>query len=270
MNKRGIETLHAAQLFAARFGFLTRDLFFEYLCLKGRSQQYAQWKSLVDHGWFEKASSDGQVLYLTRKSRKALGAGCVPARSLNYINHDSMTGAFLLSMNRTGLVLRSWTDTDLMRAPSDAIQVLGVERFAKYPDLILDIRTDREFLRVAVEIEKTRKSRNRYSQVALSYRLMPRIDLVIFGCDSEAIIMEVGRAFQGSTFQKAKKFPGTFLLKDFFENGFSARFLFQEREFQFAEFLRAATRLSGLEFPARPDKSSEKFLSSKVEKSEAA
>lgn len=270
MRKKDIETLRKTQHFAARFGFITRELFFEYLCRKGRSQQYAQWKALVDDGWFTKSTHDGRVLYLSRKSRKILGAGCVPSRSLMYVDHDSLMGAFLLSLNRTGLILRAWTEADLTRAPGDAHRLLGADRFAKIPDLILDLRAHHGFLRVAVEIEKTRKSRNRYSQIALSYRLMPRVDLVIFGCDSEATVMEVRRAFQGEAFLRAKKFPGTFLLKDFAESEFAARFQFQDRDFEIGEFLRAATRLDDLEFPTRADKLPEEIQHSKTEKSEAA
>lgn len=270
MKRKDVNPLRKAQAFAARFGFITRELFFDYLCHKGRSQQYAQWKALVDDGWFMRSSRDERVLYLSRKSRKLLGAGCVPSRALMYVDHDSLMGAFLFSMDRTGLILRSWTEAELTRSPGDAQRLLGAERFAKFPDLILDLRTDRGFLRVAVEIEKTRKSRNRYTQIALSYRFMPRIDLVIFGCDSDAIAKEVQGAFAGEAFRKAKKFPATFLLNDFTEDEFATRLQFQEREFQFGEFLRAATRLSDLELPARSDEQPEEVRSAKNQISESA
>lgn len=270
MKRKDIESLRKAQAFAARFGFITRELFFDYLCCKGRSQQYAQWKALVDDGWFMRSTRDARVLYLSRKSRQILGVGCVPSRALMYVDHDSLMGAFLLRMNETGLILRAWTEADLTRSIGDAQSILGADRFAKFPDLILDLRTDRGFLRVAVEIEKTRKSRNRYSQIALSYRFMPRIDLVIFGCDSEAIALEVRRAFQGEAFKRAKKFPGTFLLKDFEEREFVAHFQFQDQEFQFGEFLRAATRLSDLEFPIRSDWPSDEVRPPKNQESEIA
>lgn len=173
-------------------------------------------------------------------------------------------------MNRTGLVLRAWTEADLTRAPWEACQILGTDRFSKIPDLILDLRTDRGFLRVAVEIEKTRKSRNRYAQIGLSYLNMPKIDLVIFGCESKAIIAETRRAFLGETFQKAQKIPGTFLLKDFAENEYSARFQFQDRDFQFAEFIRAATRLDDLKLPSGPDDKPDQIRHSKNRETEAA
>lgn len=268
MRQKDTATLKEAQVFAARFGFITQEIFFHYMCPKGRSQQYFHWKALVDEGWFIRSTRDARVLYLSRKSRKALGAGCIPARSLTYIDHDGQTGAFFLSLNWTGLVLKSWTEADLTRAPWEAYQILGTDRFSKIPDLILDLRTDRGFLRVAVEIEKTRKSRSRYAQIATSYLNMPRIDLVIFGCESEVILTEVRRAFRGESFQKAQKIPGLFLLKDFNDEGFASHFKFREREFRFGEFLRAATRLNELEFPEVPDGKPDEIRSSKTEKAE--
>lgn len=270
MSQKDIETLRKAQLFAARFGFITQDLFFRYLCPKGRSQSYFHWKALVDDGWFIRSTRDMRVFYLSRKSRKALGAGCIPARALTYVDHDSHLGAFYLSMDRTGLVLRAWTEADMNRAPWEAYQILGSDRLSKIPDLVLDLRTDRGFLRVAVEIEKTRKSRSRYSQIAMSYLDMPRIDLVIFGGDSEAIITEVRRAFLGENFQKNQKIPATFLLKDFEARAFNAGFQFQGRDYEFGEFLRAATRLDGLTFPSVPDTRPDCIRGMKDKNSEAA
>ncbi len=270
MSRKDIETLRKAQLFAARFGFITQDIFFQYLCPKGRSQSYFYWKALVDDGWFIRSTRDMRVCYLSRKSRTLLGAGCLPARALTYVDHDSQLGAFYLSMNRTDLVLRAWTEADLTRAPWEAYQILGSDRLSKIPDLILDLRTDRGFLRVAVEIEKTRKSRSRYAQMAMSYLDMPRIDLMIFGCESEVIVSETRRAFLGENFQKAQKIPGTFLLNDFTERAFRAAFQFQGRDYEFAEFLRAATRLENLEFPSVPDTRPDCVRGAKDNNSEAA
>lgn len=270
MRKRDVSVLQEAQLFAARFGFLNQEIFFRYLCTKSRSQKYFYWKTLVDDGWFFRSNQNPKVLYLSRKSRSVLGNGCIPARDLMYVDHDSHMGSFLLSLSRTNLLVRSWTEADLTRAPWESFQILGTDRFAKIPDLILDVRTSNGFLRIAVEIEKTRKAKSRYAQIALSYLEMSRVDLVIFGCDTEAIAKEIRDAFRGEGFAKGQKIPGVFLLDDFDKHLFNSKFTFNEREFKFHQFIRGATRLGDIHFPSMPDDDRTRVRPSKDEIREVA
>lgn len=239
MNRAATSILKNAQLFAARFGFLTQDIFFRHICAKSRTRRYLYWKRLLDDGWFVRSSQDQKALYLSRKSRRQFGNGCVPARSPIYFEHDSAVAELHFHFSQTGLVIRSWTEADLSRAPWESYQILGTDRVRKIPDLILDLSMDGRALRVAVEIEKTRKARGRYAAISLAYLEMSRIDLVIFGCDNAAIASEVRAAFRGEAFSKARKEPGVFLLEEMFERQLDMQLRFAERDLTLRSLLDA-------------------------------
>lgn len=56
-----------AQEFAARWGFITRDLFFEFFCKMSQAQQYRYWHQLVARGLFAASKANPHVLLLTKK-----------------------------------------------------------------------------------------------------------------------------------------------------------------------------------------------------------
>ncbi len=251
MRQKDPSILRSAQLLTARFGFLTQDIFFNHLCDKSLRQKYVYWAMLTEEGWFVRSSQNPQVLYLSSKSRKTLGFDYSPARALQYVEHDSYSIHFYLLLKSMGIVKDSWTDGDLIHSPSDSYEILGTEIISKIPDLILDFKMGSDILRVAIEIENNRKSRNRYAQIALAYLSMKRIDLIIFGCATTAIASEVQRAFRGERFSKTAKTPGLFILEDFKNNRLKSRLTFQNNEFDLLSFLRLVTKNDGLEIPSK-------------------
>lgn len=57
MNESYKRTKMQALEFTARFGFITRNLFFEYLCPLGRTQQFLYWAELLKEDNVRKRAS---------------------------------------------------------------------------------------------------------------------------------------------------------------------------------------------------------------------
>jgi hypothetical protein len=65
----------------------------------------------------------------------------------------------LLSIN--GLVKKYWTEQELKSNRSLSLDLLGGD-YTKLPDLIFDLNISDETFRIALEVEITRKSNDRY------------------------------------------------------------------------------------------------------------
>ena len=197
----------SAEAFAIKFGFLTRDLFFDFFCPTKRTQKYEHFNRLIKTGAFVRSDGGPNLLYLSSRRRKQLPVKAVPARFPSFIPHDTDVARFLLLAERCGVVTRSWTEAELATAPWDAQELLGSEILAKLPDLLIDLNSDQNRIRIAVEVERTRKSRMRLDRVASSYLGMKKVDLVLFGCETNTVADEVKRAFGYPAFQSSDKGP---------------------------------------------------------------
>lgn len=209
----------SAETFATKFGFVTRDLFFEFFCPTKRTQQYEHFNRLVKVGAFVRSDNDQNLLYLSSRRRRSLPVKAVPARFPSFIKHDTDVARFLLLAERGKFVSRSWTEQELAIAPWDAQALLGSELLAKLPDLLIDLTCNQNRIRIAIEIERTRKSRMRLDRIASSYLGMKSVDLVIYGCETDAIASELKRAFGYVAFRDSDKGPVYFQTSALRRNG---------------------------------------------------
>lgn len=229
--------MKSAVLFARKFGFLTQDIFFEFLCPRSRSKKYENWNSLVENGYFVASKRNPKTLYFTKKGFTAAGASCVKRRYFYYIEHDSVAAKILMHLQVTGRVLASWTEAELRAKPSEALSVVGANDAVKLPDLIVDLQGTDGFVRVAFEIEASRKSRERYDQISFAYLLMKRVNLVVFICENEALERQVQKSFSGSLFVQSQKTPATALVHDLERRWLDANVLFLGRNLSLRELL---------------------------------
>ena len=56
--------------FASRFGFITREIFFDHFCDRSRSQKYLIWKMLIDERWLLPHQAAHLTAYLSPKARR--------------------------------------------------------------------------------------------------------------------------------------------------------------------------------------------------------
>lgn len=243
MNRGDGQIITGAIKFAARFGFLTRDIFFSYLCEGSRAHKYRKWNLLIDERWFTPSFSNPYTMYLSQKAKKIFSLKDIKARSPVFISHDQLVAELFLTLEGTGLVTKSWTELELSRQRWDAFSIVGNDQLGKIPDLILDLKTHNGNLRVAIEVEIARKSRKRYAHIALSYLEMKRIDLVIYACSGEQVLSEVKRSFTGQAFKNSQKQPGTILISDFSEMKLDASINYLDTSYTIKSFLEAATKI---------------------------
>ncbi len=231
--------------FAARWGFLNQQIFFEFICQMSQAQQYRYWNYLVTSGLFLKSRYSQHNLILSRKGRVDFGDSARPARSHFYVDHDMIVARFFLALEKRGLIVSSWLEDELMRNPIEAYDVLGMNEIHRLPDLVFDLKTiNNTFVRCALEIEKVTKSQSRYSKMALSYLNAGRIDVVLFGCVQPTTERVVRRAFNTSAHIESNRVPGTFLFDEFDPVSLSTALRFQDNDMSIARFIEVATKQS--------------------------
>lgn len=238
-DKRSTITSEAID-FAGRFGFLTYDLFSDLLGTVSRFQRFRRWQMLIESGCFKPSEKSSKVLYLTQKGFRLAGQNAVKRKYFYHIDHDSYVAKLVLNLEDHFEVIRYWTEAELRMSAWEAIGTLGVDDLTKIPDLIVDFRTESGAVRIAFEVEASRKSADRYDQIALAYLEMRRVDLVLYGCGNEHIEEQILRAFNGSAFEAAGKCPATFSLCDFSDRALNASTLFWNRVMSLAELVSAS------------------------------
>lgn len=203
--------------FAGRWGFVTRDLFFEFLCPLKRSRKFSFWLDLQADGLISESQTVPNVFYLTRRGRKTVVETTAPGRAIYFVEHDMVLAQLFLNLNMSGLVERYWLERELKTDPMTAHAVLGSSTLSKFPDLVMDMTGIDGPVRVAFEIERIQKSKYRIQQTAHNYLAASKVGLLVFGCATMANIEAIERAFRGEIYSRAAKVPATFLIKDFAE-----------------------------------------------------
>lgn len=238
------EIIREAQQFAARWGFLTRDIFFDFICPMSRAHRFRYWSHLVSQGYFLRSQANPLVLILSKKSRNQLGGRARPARQSIYVAHDSVAAHVFLSLQKRGLIVRSWIEDELMRNPMDAFTILGTQRVARIPDLIFDLKTQVGAVRCALEIERTTKTQSRYTKLALAYLGYQNISVILFGCQEKVTEDAIRRAFSSSSFTERNLVPGLFQYPAFDLENLQTTIRFHDKEFEIQNFLEIITRAS--------------------------
>jgi hypothetical protein len=231
-----------AQQFTARWGFLTRDLFFKFFCSKQRSQQFNYWNRLIGSGFFVKSKANSEVLFLSKNSRKVFGSESRPSRFHAFIDHDEIIADFLLTLETYELIQQYWIEDELIRDPALAYRVLGADKVYRIPDLIFDLRTPTGQMRCVLEIEKTAKTQARYQKMSLAYSDYSHINLVLFGCENSYIETSISKVFSTSFGVGKRVVPGLFLYEDFLKSVFAAKVRFADKEFTLEKMLQFFTK----------------------------
>ncbi len=230
--------------FAGRWGFLTQEIFFDFMCPMSKAQQYRYWSALVKQGYFKKSKSTSKNLILSPKVRAQMDKDARPARHYFYIEHDAAVARFFLSLEKRNLIREYWLEYDLASDPLNAYSILGCQSLKRIPDIIFDLKSGDRSIRCALEIERTTKSQARYRKVSLSYLDMRNIDLVLFGCARISTERAVRKAFGYNVHIVKGKFPGTFQYDKFDANSLKTEITFHQSMMSVERFLEIITKSS--------------------------
>lgn len=238
MRLRNVSIINSAVSFTAQFGFLSRDIFFRYLCPLSVAGQYSFWKYLIDSSLFYESRGNNKVLHLTSKGFRTAGPNSIKGRSHFYIHHDSRVAEMLFILAETNLVECFWTEGALKQTPWDAIGILGGDNLEKLPDLVVDLKGREKTYRLAVEVEASLKTKVRYDQMAMAYLRIPQVDLILFVCENAAIELQVTRAFESDEFSKAKKVLVTTLAAELSNSGMACGVRVKKHKFKLEDVLK--------------------------------
>lgn len=245
MKKPNNRILEEALEFAARWGFLTQQIFFEFICQMSQAQQYRYWAFLANEDYFVKSKHADHVLILSKKGRAEFRDLVRPARSHFYVEHDSIVARMFLALEARGLIVDSWLEDELMRNPIAAYTVLGMPQIHRVPDLVFDLKTaGNQTVRCALEIERVTKSQSRYAKMALAYLNANKIDVVLVGCGQSTTERMVRRSFSTPAHIESKRIPGTFFYEEFEPTSLASSLRFQGNEMSIERFLEVVTKQS--------------------------
>lgn len=264
MNKKSIQLTQSTINFAARFGFITKDIFFEYFCHNMKSQQYHHWKSLTANGYFYPSTKQQGLAYLTLRGKKLSQFAVVQNASLYTLTHEILVSKIFLELSSTGLVLNSWTENELASDPYDTCLTLGVRRVDKLPDLLVDLKGKNKHLRIAIEVENTLKSKERYQRIGSSYLNMKNINLVVYGCANTAIQNVIRKIFSDPIYFREQKSPINFLTEGFKKNKLETEAWLLNRQMSFKNMLIAALEITPDEWAQNQEKNWKPFRENKI------
>lgn len=267
LSKSSMKILQNSINFAARFGFLTKEIFFEQVCQKKKSQQYVHWGKLISDGYFFRSTKLPNLLYLTPRGKRLAQFSVAPHKSLYSLNHDIMVANTFLQLEATGKIKSSWTEFELSKDQYQTCLLLGVKRLEKLPDLLVDLKGTSKTIRIAIEIENTLKTKDRYYRISQNYLAMNNVKLIVYGCSSTTIEVSVKAVFSDSQFLREQKTPITFLNSEFKKNHLDTEARILNRNMSLKKMLAAALEISVDELNVRPEYHRNSFRENNLENS---
>lgn len=201
------QELEAVFQFVVKCGFITKPLISDLFSVRtqrtldrmamavSHSKFFDPYLQTLDfHGW--KLSRSGKY----KASSFGLKPSYPPRISSRF--HDEMALAIAIRLEKCGLIT-SWSpESQFIVQPSNRLMVSQDNRGQKYPDLVFSLSTATQILRVAVELELSRKSLSRYEKAFTGYKSVRGIDAVIFAVNSPFIRGAIESALRRTRFDQ--------------------------------------------------------------------
>lgn len=188
-------------------GFLSRNVWNDLVASGSITWKNDKWRALLSRGYFatsQRYNNAQSILVLTYKGRRAaeaLGLEPVSPPLSDHIPHDEMIIEYVLRLEAEGLI-SGWhsereSKQDSYKHTQGTQKKSGV---SKFPDLIIRLAVPGQPTLIAVEIERTRKSSERYKEFVKKYLTLADIDSVIVLAQSQKIIDTIKRAVVGTSY----------------------------------------------------------------------
>ncbi|MCB0368755.1 MAG: hypothetical protein KDD45_04725, partial [Bdellovibrionales bacterium] len=208
MKVNKAESLDLAIKYAKKFGFISKEFYWDFLTPSGTSTKYRYWGEFVKSEAFlpyRELKPSQEYFYLNLKSSKCKSSSldAVGKRTPLYFYHDEKVMRLMRSLEQENLGINFCTEQEL-RSSKDSDQILKGSD-SKLPDLIFDLKSEDKAFRFAVEVETTRKNNNRYFSVLLAYSKLVNIDLIIFATQQESIKMAIQKELMRAFFRELSK-----------------------------------------------------------------
>jgi len=185
--------------FAAKTGFLSKAIWEEFFASGSYSWRCKQWVSFLERGFFKPHPSvlAKHVIVLNRNNLKVVKLVGVDFASPPYISqliHDETMARFLLVLKEKGLIQSFQTEMELKKADPGSNKARDASDRTKYPDAVIEVSGNAGALKIAIELELTRKDPKRYKKCLDTYATRSKVHRVIFIARSNGVFATLKRA----------------------------------------------------------------------------
>lgn len=182
--------------FAAKFGFLSRKIWEKWFSKRSRTRNIRVWRSFIEEGYFKCHHDDRykDVLHLAPKGKRLLlesGYELVSSTNIYHLNHDEIVADLALQILGSGKIKQYSTEAELKKKNIDWRKYRREGVSAKFPDLLIHSHDGKT---LALEIELSRKSPERYRKVLDSYSNQRWASQILFIANQEAIFDRLSKA----------------------------------------------------------------------------
>lgn len=187
--------------FAAKTGFLSKALWQKFFTTRSYSRNSRIWHRFVEDGYFRPHESKmlPDVLILGNRSLVELerrGIVAVTKPHLSQFDHDEKAANIILSLEKEKVLDSFTTEAELKRKNWLWMKTTRDGKDAKFPDLTLQLPVAAKYRTVALEIEQSKKTFDRYVKVMNSYATADEIKVVVFIANQQYIFNSISRAMK--------------------------------------------------------------------------
>lgn len=186
-------------LFAAKTGFLSKELWLKFFTTRSISQNSRLWRGLVSEEFFKPHESKvlSDVVVLGKRGKlllESMGVSFVSPPHMNQIEHDVKAATMMQGLLKTLGGTAVLTEAELKKRFADWIKTNRDGKLIKFPDLLVDLGRNAKFEKVALEVELSQKNPERYRSIMLSYSSKSDVDAIVFISDKQTIFDSLSRA----------------------------------------------------------------------------
>ena len=238
-------------LFAAKFGYLNKRIFFECSHLKARSYKYRAWTGLLDLQLlspYKRRIFAQEYFYLNKRGLALLRAkGIDPVGKVNpiYFEHDDTIMQFAMIAESSGLIKLNWINEGVLKKlPATRIHEIFNNSVIKLPDLVFELNLKNPTIKVALEVERSAKNQVRYDSLVIGYSKAKSVDLVLVVHANSFTRQAILVSMRKLGYPKSQR-PIAFIdYNDFLINPKTAVLELDGRRISFQEYVQNIQRLS--------------------------
>ena len=238
-------------LFAAKFGYLNKRIFFECSHLKARSYKYRAWTGLLDLQLlspYKRRIFGQEYFYLNKRGLALLRAkGIDPVGKINpiYFEHDDSIMQFAMTTESAGLIKDNWISEGVFKKlPVTRIHEIFNNSVIKLPDLVFELNLKNPTIKVALEVERSAKNQVRYDSLVIGYSKAKGVDLVLVVHANSFTRQAILVSMRKLGYPKSQR-PIAFVdYNDFLNNPKAAVLELDGRRISFQEYVQNIQRLS--------------------------
>lgn len=235
--------------FAAKSGFLTKDLWNEFFASGSVSWRNKLWASFTNEKIFfpHYAKIASRVLVLNRRNKlvqETVGEEVVSPPFVSQLDHDEKVAKIVLGLAKDGVLTNYRLEPELKRLSSGLKRHYGSEQRDKYPDALIQLSNEKR-TKLAIELELTKKDPKRYRNIMDTYSSFQSADLVVFVVRDDRISQTIKQAMRDSYYPDLERPVGFGRLEDWIANPSTAKISFADTVTSLSAIAKTKDKMAG-------------------------